>query len=107
MPVLQVINQQTNTAIVHTVQIKHARPIRSHQRLYQNGLNNEQEIEIIRQASLDLVQMSENKSKFNNSFKRIVLKDGNLFLIELEILLNKVKHSIKNLLILFKELSHY
>jgi hypothetical protein len=51
--------------------------------------------------------MSENKSKFNNSFKRIVLKDGNLFLIELEILLNKVQHSIKNLLILFKELSHY
>ncbi|NBU82860.1 MAG: hypothetical protein EBS55_14570 [Flavobacteriaceae bacterium] len=77
MPVLQVLHQQTNTAIVHAVQIKHARPIRSHQRLYQNGLNNEQEIEIIRQASINLVQKPENNSKFNSSFKRLVLKDGN------------------------------
>ena len=107
MPVLQVLHQQTNTAIVHTVQIKHARPIRSHQRLYQNGLNNEQEIEIIRQASLELVQKPENKSKFNSSFKRLVLKDGNKFLIQIEILFNKIENAIKNLVILFKEFSHY
>jgi len=107
MPVLQVLHQQTTTAIVHAVQIKHARPIRSHQRLYQNGLNNEQEIEIIRQASLDIVQMSENKNKFNDSFKRLVLKEGNKFLIELEINLNKLKNSIKNVVILLKEFSHY
>jgi hypothetical protein len=107
MPVLQVLHQQTTTAIVHAVQIKHARPIRSHQRLYQNGLNNEQEIEIIRQATLDIVQMSENKNKFNDSFKRLVLKEGNKFLIESEINLNKLKNSIKNLVIQLKEFSHY
>ena len=107
MPVLQVLHQQTNTAIVHAVQIKHARPIRSHQRLYQNGLNNEQEIEIIRQASLELVQKPENKSKFNSSFKRLVLKDGNKFLIQIEILFNKIENSIKNMVVLFKEFSHF
>lgn len=107
MPVLQVLNNQTKTAIVHAVQIKHARPIRSHQRLYQNGLNNEQEIEIIRQASLDLVQMSENKSKFSNRFKRLVLRDGNPFLIQVEVNFNKLSCSIKNVLILLKELAHY
>ena len=67
----------------------------------------EQEIEIIRQASLDLVEMSENKNKFNNSFKRLVLKDGNKFLIQVEINLNKLQNSIKNLVILLKEFSHY
>jgi hypothetical protein len=92
---------------VHAVQIKHARPIRSHERLYQNGLNNEQEIEIIRKASLQLVEMSENKNKFNNSFKRLILKDGNMFLIQFEINFNKLQNSFKNLVILLKEFSHY
>ena len=66
-----------------------------------------QEIEIIRQASLDLVEMNENKNKFNNRFKRLVLKDGNKFLIQVEINLNKLQNSIKNLVILLKEFSHY
>jgi predicted DNA-binding antitoxin AbrB/MazE fold protein len=51
--------------------------------------------------------MSENKNKFNDSFKRLVLKEGNKFLIELEINLNKLKNSIKNLVIQLKEFSHY
>ena len=51
--------------------------------------------------------MSENKNKFNNSFKRLVLKEGNKFLIQLEINLHKLQHAIKNLVILLKEFSHY
>ena len=107
MPVLQILNNQTKTGIVHSVQIKHARPIRSHERIYKNGLNNEQEIEIIRQASLSLVDKKENKSKFNAKFKRLILKEGNQPLIKAEILFNKMNQSAKNIIVLIKELSHY
>ena len=37
MPVLQRIHNQTKTGIVHAVQVKHARPIRSHERIYKNA----------------------------------------------------------------------
>jgi hypothetical protein len=41
------------------------------------------------------VQKPENKSKFNSSFKRLVLKDGNKFTIQIEILFNKIENAIK------------
>ncbi|MEI6586788.1 MAG: hypothetical protein WCL56_11920 [Sediminibacterium sp.] len=107
MPVLQKLNNQNKTGIVHSVQIKHARPIRSHQRLYKNGLNNEQEIEIIRQEALSLVNLNENRSIFSSEFKRLVLKDGNPLFIQLEINFNKIICSMKNLILFFKEQSHY
>ncbi len=107
MPVLQKIHHQNKTAIIHAVQIKHARPIRSHERIYKNGLNNEEEIEIIRKDALKLVELNEHKDKFDNRFKRIVLKEGNQFLINIEIVINKFYNSIKNTKVLIKELSHY
>lgn len=107
MPVLQIIHNQTATGIIHAIQIKHARPIRSHQRIYGNGLNNEQEIEIIRQASISLINLNKNKNLFNKDFRRLILKEGNATLIEIEINYKKVCNSIKNLITLIKELSHY
>lgn len=107
MPVLQILNNQNKTGIVHSVQIKHARPIRSHQRIYENGLNNEQEIEIIRKASLELVNLKENKTKFSKQFKRKILKEGNPILIQIETNIIKVLCSIKNTITTLKELSHY
>lgn len=107
MPVLQIIHNQTKTGIVHSIQIKHARPIRSHERIYKNGLNNEQEIELIRQATLELVRENEHKNKFSSKFKRLVLKEGIPVLISLEINFNKIICSIKNIKIFIKELSHY
>ena len=107
MPVLQILHNQTKTGIIHAVQIKHARPIRSHERIYKNGLNNEQEIELIRQASLSLVHAKENSAKFSARFKRVVLKEGNASLIKIEIIHNKIIQSIKNTIVIIKELSHY
>ena len=107
MPVLQRIHNQTKTGIVHAVQVKHARPIRSHERIYKNGLNNEQEIEIIRQASLALICENEHKNKFSGKFKRLTLREGIPFFIKLEINFNKIVCSIKNMKVLIKELSHY
>ena len=74
---------------------------------YKNGLNNEQEIELIRQASLSLVHAKENSAKFSARFKRIVLKEGNASLIKIEIIHNKIIQSIKNTIVIIKELSHY
>lgn len=107
MPVLQIIHNQTTTGIVHAIEVKHARPIRSHQRIYGNGLNNEQEIEIIRQASISLINLKENKDLFSNSFRRLILKDGNSTLIQIEINFKKLSNSIKNIITIIKELSHY
>jgi hypothetical protein len=107
MPVLQKINGQNKTAIVHAIQIKHARPIRSHERIYKNGLNNEQEIEIIRKASLGLANQKEYANLFDAKFKRMVLKEGNIFLINIEKKYKKIIQSLKNIKVLIKELSHY
>lgn len=107
MPVLQRINGQIKTAIVHAIQIKHARPIRSHERIYKNGLNNEQEISIIRKASLELVNQKEFAHLFDAKFKRLVLREGNAFLINMEIIFKKIIQSLKNIKVLIKELSHY
>jgi hypothetical protein len=107
MPVLQIIHNQTVTGIIHAIQVKHARPIRSHQRIYGNGLNNEQEIEIIRQASISLINLSENKNLFSKNFRRLILKEGNPLLIKIETNFIKISNSIKNLITIIKELSHY
>ena len=107
MPVLQKIHQQEKTAIVHAVQIKHARPIRSHERIYKNGLNNEEEIELIRQDALKLVNSIEHKHHFENQFKKLILKDGNKYIIQSSILLEKIFCSIKNIYVFIKEQSHY
>lgn len=107
MPVLQIIHNQTVTGIIHAIQVKHARPIRSHQRIYGNGLNNEQEIEIIRQASISLINLNENKNLFSKNFRRLILKEGNPVLIKIETNFIKLSNSIKNLITIIKELSHY
>lgn len=107
MPVLQIIHNQTVTGIIHAIQVKHARPIRSHQRIYGNGLNNEQEIEIIRQASISLINLNANKNLFSKNFRRLILKEGNPMLIKIETNFIKLSNSFKNLITIIKELSHY
>lgn len=74
MPTIQVLYGKTNTAIIDAAIIRHYRPIRSHQRLYSNGLNNEQEIEKIRQIAIQLV--SEKPDLFTYDFKIGILKIG-------------------------------
>lgn len=107
MPVLQIIHNQTVTGIIHAIQVKHARPIRSHQRIYGNGLNNEQEIEIIRQASISLINLNANKNLFSKNFRRLILKEGNPMLIKIETNFIKLSNSFRNLITIIKELSHY
>ena len=71
MPVLQVIHNMKNTAVVHAIQIKHCRPVQSGGRTYSNGKTNVDNINHIRKRSLELIET--NKSLFNEAFmKRII-----------------------------------
>ena len=71
MPVLQVIHNMKNTAVVHAIQIKHCRPVQSGGRTYSNGKTNVDNINHIRTRSLELIET--NKSLFDEAFmKRII-----------------------------------
>ena len=107
MPVIQKIQDKCNTAIVHAAIIKHYRPIRSHQRIYENGLNNEQEIELIRQESIKLANAPNNSHKFNEQFMRLTLMEGNKLFIDVELFALKIKRIINNTIVRIKERAHY
>ena len=71
MPVLQVIYNMKNTAVVHAIQIKHCRPVQSGGRTYSNGKTNVDNINHIRTRSLELIEA--NRSLFDEAFlKRII-----------------------------------
>ena len=71
MPVLQVIHNMKNTAVVHAIQIKHCRPVQSGDRSYSDGKSNFDNINHIRSRAIELIEA--NKSLFDDAFmKRII-----------------------------------
>ena len=71
MPVLQVIHNMKNTAVVHASQIKHCRPVQSGDRSYSDGKSNFDNINHIRSRAIELIEA--NKSLFDDAFmKRII-----------------------------------
>ena len=71
MPVLQVIHQMTNTAVVHAIQIKHCRPVQSGDRTYSDGKSNFDNINHLRDLSIELI--NKHKGLFDETFmKRII-----------------------------------
>ncbi len=107
MPVIQKINDKNRTAIIHAITIKHHRPIRSHKRVYSNGLNNEEEIELIRKEALKIAKDSKYSNLFNLNFIRLRLNEGNKFFIKISIKLHKFNSLIKNLSTFIKELANF
>jgi len=71
MPVLQVIHNMKNSAVVHAIQIKHCRPVQSGDRTYSDGKSNFDNIDHIRSRAIELIES--NKPLFDQSFmKRII-----------------------------------
>lgn len=103
MPVLQRIHNMNNTAIIHSAIIKHIRPIRTHLRIYSNGLSGLQEIELIRQKALTIVYDSKYRDKFDKKFIRLVLNEGNPYLIEIDIFYRKMINMLKNIIFQLKQ----
>jgi hypothetical protein len=71
MPVLQVIHNMKNTAVVHAIQIKHCRPVQSGDRTYSDGKSNFDNINHLRDLSIELI--NKHKGLFDDAFmKRII-----------------------------------
>ena len=107
MPVIQKIQNKTKTAVIHAITIKHYRPIRSHQRIYANGLNNEQEIELIRKEAVKIANKHSDANIFEARFRRLILKEGNRSLIQFELALLKINRIVTNTVTHLKERAHY
>ena len=72
MPVLQVIHNMKNTAVVHAIQIKHCRPVQSGDRTYSDGKSNFDNINHIRSRAIELIES--NKSLFDQAFMKRILE---------------------------------
>lgn len=94
MPCIQKIQGKTNTAIIDAAIVRHYRPIRSHARIYSNGLNNVQEIEKIRMMSIQLT--AAHPQVFDSAFLRQTLKIGSPVLIFMEIYSQKIRQLVKH-----------
>jgi hypothetical protein len=71
MPVLQVIHNMKNTAVVHAIQIKHCRPVQSGDRSYSDGKSNFDNINHIRSRAIELIEA--NKSLFDDAFMKHII----------------------------------
>jgi len=72
MPVLQVIHNMKNTAVVHAIQIKHCRPVQSGDRSYSDGKSNFDNINHIRSRAIELIEA--NKSLFDDAFMKSIIE---------------------------------
>jgi hypothetical protein len=99
IPVLQVIHQMTNTAVVHAIQIKHCRPVMSGERTYSNGKSNFDNINHIRARSIELIE--KNKELFDKDFVDKIIKVRYYNGISIFKKLKRVKGMLRNI---YKEL---
>ena len=96
IPCLQKILQLNKTAVVHAIQIKHCRPIQSGNKIYSNGKNNLEEIEIVRQECLKLVAETE-PGVFDKEFIEETLEVDHFKRNNIQEKWNRIKMLIKNL----------
>ena len=95
IPTIQRLIGRNKTAVVHAVQMKHCRPIRTDNRIFSNGKNNLQEI-----ANLQVVckQMaSEQAQLFDAAFWKHILNRNYRFGIPLQYKIRRIGPMIKNL----------
>ncbi len=105
MPCIQRLQNKTRTAIIHAAIIRHARPIRTHLRTYSNGRTGDQEIEHMRQVSIELVNKS-NPQLFDHKFRRQILEQGPLFVRKMEKSCLKMNRLLHNYWLFLKNLAN-
>ena len=99
MPAMQQIHGLTSTAVVHAIQVKHCRPVQSGDRSYSNGKSNIEEINHIRQLTLELIVKYPNK--FDDQFIRTYMDVRYYKGVSLFKKLKRVKGMLRNI---YKEL---
>ena len=99
MPAMQQIHGLTSTAVVHAIQVKHCRPVQSGDRSYSNGKSNIEEINHIRQLTLELI--AKHPNKFDDQFIRTYMDVRYYKGVSLFKKLKRVKGMLRNI---YKEL---
>jgi hypothetical protein len=99
MPAMQQVHGLTSTAVVHAIQVKHCRPVQSGDRSYSNGKSNIEEINHIRQLTLELI--AKHPNKFDDQFIRTYMDVRYYKGVSLFKKLKRVKGMLRNI---YKEL---
>lgn len=95
IPTVQELLGKTKTVVVHAVQMKHCRPIRTDNRIFVNGKDNLTEIKEIQDYCKDLVKAT--PAKFNTEFINEVINRNYVYGIPLHVKLKRLPRLFKNL----------
>jgi hypothetical protein len=95
IPTIQKLLSLNKTYIVHGVQMKHCRPIRTDNRIFTNGKTNLEEIVIMNKISKEIVR--ENPAYFTNLFKEQILDRTYTYGIPLKYKIKRIPNMLKNL----------
>jgi hypothetical protein len=95
IPTVQVLLQKTKTAVVHAVQMKHCRPIRTDNRIFRNGKDNLTEIAELQAYCMDILK--QHPTKFEPDFVRDVINRKYVYGIPLEYKLKRLPTLFTNL----------
>ena len=95
IPTIQVLIGKTKTAVVHAVNMKHCRPIRTDNRIFRNGKDNLTEIAELQSYCMDIV--NRNPTKFDPDFVRDVINRKYVYGIPLEYKLKRIPKLFANL----------
>jgi hypothetical protein len=104
IPTVQVLLDKTNTVVVHAVQMKHCRPIRTDNRIFVNGKDNLTEIKEIQDYCKSLIQS--NPTKFTPEFIKEVIERKYVYGIPLHIKLKRLPRLFKNMYRFFVDESY-
>lgn len=72
VPTIQYLMDKTHTAVVHAVQVKHTRPIRTGARVFSNGKTSVQEIQLMKALSKTLLLQKNTASEDSPAFQKIL-----------------------------------
>ena len=72
VPTIQYLMDKTHTAVVHAVQVKHTRPIRTAARVFSNGKTSVQEIQLMKALSKTLLLQKNTASEDSPAFQKIL-----------------------------------
>jgi hypothetical protein len=104
IPTIQQLLNKTNTAVIHAVQMKHCRPIRTDGRVFSNGKTNLQEIQELNTFCREMIAAK--KMHVDKDFIENVLNKKYVFGIPLRNKIKRVLPMIKNLYQLIVDASY-
>ena len=104
IPTIQRLINQTKTAVVHGVQLKHARPIRTGNRVFSNGKTNLEEIRYVQSICRQMA--AEKPALFDSEFYTQVLDRRYVHGVPLAYKIQRIPRMLRNLYKLIVDASY-